>query len=201
MVLTAQNVALPALALLWQAPPAAHDDVPALKVAPALLSAGESSRLHEALVYRARVAQSAGVELMLNAICAITLAGRPEREPANSRGRPFAVIRERPLSSRFKVTRLARSIAVRRGLPRSPTLRGSASGRPSLGSVKRRKLRAVRVSLLLVWRPSETHRQVVDWACEACLQQVNSSACISKSRPAMRVCSPSWASIVRPERL
>lgn len=67
VALTAPNVPLPALALLWQAPPAAHADAPALKVAAALLSAGESSRLHEALVYRARRAQSAGFEPLLNA--------------------------------------------------------------------------------------------------------------------------------------
>ena len=57
---TAPNVPLPAVALLWLGPPVAHADAPALEVASALLSAGDSSRLNEALVYNARAAQAAG---------------------------------------------------------------------------------------------------------------------------------------------
>jgi zinc protease len=53
------NVPLPAVALLWKGPPAASADTPALQVAAALLSSGESSRLNEALVYRAQIAQQA----------------------------------------------------------------------------------------------------------------------------------------------
>jgi len=56
----APNVPLPAVALVWKGPPAAHADAPALEVASALLSAGDSSRLNEALVYNARAAQAAG---------------------------------------------------------------------------------------------------------------------------------------------
>jgi zinc protease len=63
----APNVPLPALALLWQGPRAAHADAPALEVAAALLAGGESSRLHQALVYRARSAQAAGFFADLNA--------------------------------------------------------------------------------------------------------------------------------------
>ena len=65
--LTGPNVPLPAVALLWQAPAAASADAAALHVAAALLSAGESSRLNEALVYRQRVAQSAGFDVSLYA--------------------------------------------------------------------------------------------------------------------------------------
>lgn len=54
------KVPLPALAVLWQGPPAAHADAAALQVASALLSAGDSARLNEALVYRAQAAQAAG---------------------------------------------------------------------------------------------------------------------------------------------
>jgi zinc protease len=54
------NVPLPAVALLWQGPPAASTDAAALQIAGALLSAGDSSRLHERLVYRARIAQATG---------------------------------------------------------------------------------------------------------------------------------------------
>jgi len=54
------NVPLPAVALVWKGPPASHPDAPALEVAQALLSAGESARLNQALVYTARSAQAAG---------------------------------------------------------------------------------------------------------------------------------------------
>jgi len=54
------NVPLPAVALVWQAPPVTSADSAALRVAEALLSAGESSRLNQSLVYRQRVASQAG---------------------------------------------------------------------------------------------------------------------------------------------
>jgi len=54
------NVPLPAVALVWKGPPASHADATALEVAQALLSAGESARLNQALVYSARTAQAAG---------------------------------------------------------------------------------------------------------------------------------------------
>jgi zinc protease len=61
------TVPLPALAVLWQGPRAGDADAPALSVASALLSQGESSRLNESLVYRAQIAQSAGFYADLNA--------------------------------------------------------------------------------------------------------------------------------------
>jgi zinc protease len=63
----APNVPLPAVALLWKAPPASHADAPALEMAQALLSAGESSRLNQALVYTAQSAQAAGFDADLYA--------------------------------------------------------------------------------------------------------------------------------------
>lgn len=53
------NVPLPAVVLAWLAPPAKNKDSVALEVAAALLANGESSRLHQALVYRQQIAQSA----------------------------------------------------------------------------------------------------------------------------------------------
>ena len=67
VVLNAPQVPLPALALLWQGPPANHPDAPALEVVAALLAAGESSRLNEALVYRSQIAQSVGFSADLHA--------------------------------------------------------------------------------------------------------------------------------------
>jgi zinc protease len=60
VTIKAPNVPLPAVALVWKGPPASHADAPALEMAQALLSAGESSRLNEALVYTAQAAQAAG---------------------------------------------------------------------------------------------------------------------------------------------
>ena len=56
----APNVPLPAVALVWKGPSAAHPDAPALELASALLASGDSSRLNEALVYNSQAAQAAG---------------------------------------------------------------------------------------------------------------------------------------------
>ncbi len=60
--ITAPSVPLPAVAITWLAPPAGDADIPALKIAAALLGSGESSRLHQALVYRQQLASSVGFE-------------------------------------------------------------------------------------------------------------------------------------------
>lgn len=67
VTITAPNVPLPAVALLWKGPRADHADAAALEIASALLSAGDSSRLNEALVYRAQAAQAAGFATELHA--------------------------------------------------------------------------------------------------------------------------------------
>jgi zinc protease len=53
------NVPLPAVVLTWLAPAAKSADDAALTIASALLSDGDSSRLHQALVYRQQIAQRA----------------------------------------------------------------------------------------------------------------------------------------------
>lgn len=60
---TSATAPLPALAISWLIPPARDADTIPLQVAAALLSQGESSRLYQALVYRAQVAQQAGAEV------------------------------------------------------------------------------------------------------------------------------------------
>ena len=81
----APNGPLPALALGWKGPPARHPDAAALAVASALLSAGESSRLNQALVYRAQSAQAAGFATDLHADAgmlaayAVAASGQPLR--------------------------------------------------------------------------------------------------------------------------
>ena len=94
------TVPLPALALLWQGPRAGAADAPALQVAAALLAAGESSRLNEALVYRAQLAQSAGFYADLNAD-----AGMLAAYAIAATGRPLAAIEA---ALRREIERLAR---------------------------------------------------------------------------------------------
>ena len=53
------NVPLPAVAITFPAPAANHPDAAALAVLDAVLSAGESSRLYETLVYEQQLAQNA----------------------------------------------------------------------------------------------------------------------------------------------
>ena len=74
VTLTAPQVPLPAVALLWKGPPAAHADAAALQIAGALLSAGDSSRLNEALVYRDQAAQAAGLSVDLYADAGLLVA-------------------------------------------------------------------------------------------------------------------------------
>ncbi|WP_350016398.1 pitrilysin family protein [Rhodanobacter sp. IGA1.0] len=60
---TSETAPLPGVAITWLIPPASDSaDSIALKVAAALLSQGESSRLYQSLVYRHQVAQEAGAD-------------------------------------------------------------------------------------------------------------------------------------------
>ena len=54
---------LPAVAITYLAPPDRSKDTPALTVAQAILSGGESSRLYQQLVYRQQIAQEASFNL------------------------------------------------------------------------------------------------------------------------------------------
>lgn len=67
VTVTGPQVPLPAVALVWLAPPVTSADAPALQVAAALLSGGESSRLNQSLVYRQQVAGQASFEADLRA--------------------------------------------------------------------------------------------------------------------------------------
>ncbi len=59
------NVPLPAGALTWLIPSARSDDAEPLEIAATILSDGDSSRLHQSLVYRQQLAQSAGASANL----------------------------------------------------------------------------------------------------------------------------------------
>jgi zinc protease len=56
---TGPNVPLPAVAITYLTPPASSPDADVLRVAEAILSEGESSRLYQSLVYSQQVAQEA----------------------------------------------------------------------------------------------------------------------------------------------
>ena len=80
---TGPKVPLPAVALVWLAPSVTSADAPALQVASALLSGGESSRLNQSLVYRQRVAGQASFDADLRTgpglliATAIAAGGKP----------------------------------------------------------------------------------------------------------------------------
>ena len=86
LTITAPTVPLPAVALVWQAPPLKSPDAAALQVAAAVLAAGESSRLHQSLVYRQQIATQAGFEANLRAgpglliAYAVAAGGKPIAE-------------------------------------------------------------------------------------------------------------------------
>ena len=57
----AANVPLPGFAVTWLAPAASHADAPALNVLSSILGEGESSRLHQTLVYKKQLAVEVNV--------------------------------------------------------------------------------------------------------------------------------------------
>lgn len=61
VIIYAPNVPLPAVAVSFLSPPAKSPDTPALQIATAILSGGESSRLYQELVYKQQIAQDAGI--------------------------------------------------------------------------------------------------------------------------------------------
>ncbi len=83
VTVTGPQVPLPAVALVWLAPPVTSADAPALQVAAALLGSGESSRLNQSLVYRQQLAGQAGFDADLRAgpglltATAIAASGKP----------------------------------------------------------------------------------------------------------------------------
>ncbi|HUP46700.1 MAG TPA: pitrilysin family protein [Thermoanaerobaculia bacterium] len=97
------NVPLPAVALTWLAPPASHPDAPALDVAVAILSRGESSRLYQSLVYRQRIAQEveAAAELMEDlgfiGVLAIMASGHTAEEGEKALRAELRALQDKPV--------------------------------------------------------------------------------------------------------
>lgn len=60
---TAPNVPFPAVAITYLGPRSDSSDLPALRIADAILSGGESSRLYQSLVYKQQIAQEASFNI------------------------------------------------------------------------------------------------------------------------------------------
>ncbi|MER3630878.1 MAG: insulinase family protein [Blastocatellia bacterium] len=63
---TGPRVPFPATAIIYRAPASNHPDIPALRLAAAILSGGESSRLYKSLIRELKIAQQAELDLELN---------------------------------------------------------------------------------------------------------------------------------------
>ncbi len=94
------KVPLPAVALVWLAPPVTSPDAPALRIAAALLGSGESSRLSQALMYRQGIAGQVGFDADLRAGPGLLTA-----TAIAASGKPLAAVRQALLA---EVLRLAR---------------------------------------------------------------------------------------------
>ncbi|OQW47709.1 MAG: peptidase M16 [Proteobacteria bacterium SG_bin6] len=99
------NVPLPAVAVSYQIPPDRNKDSAALAVLDAVLSAGNSSRLYEALVYREQVAAQAGTFISSReatgtlAAYAIVAGGKSAAAAETSLKREIARLRTAPVSA------------------------------------------------------------------------------------------------------
>jgi zinc protease len=100
IALTGPRVALPAVALAWLAPPVTSPDAPALHIAAALLSGGESSRLNQSLVYRRQLAAQAGFEADLRAGPGLLIASAIAAD-----GKPLAAVKAGLLAELLRLTR------------------------------------------------------------------------------------------------
>jgi len=60
------RVPFPATALVYRAPRTSHPDIPALRLAAAIMSGGQSSRLYQSLVRNQQIAQESFLDLELN---------------------------------------------------------------------------------------------------------------------------------------
>ncbi|QYE35984.1 insulinase family protein [Polymorphobacter sp. PAMC 29334] len=98
----APNTPLPAVAISWAVPPSKSPDDAALSVLDAILSAGESSRLYESLVYRDQLASSAGANLDdrqdtgVFAVYAILAGGKSAADGEAALRREVARLRDAP---------------------------------------------------------------------------------------------------------
>lgn len=100
----APNVALPAVAMTWLAPPARHEDAYAISIAEAILGEGESSRLQERLV-RGEISQEVMVgadlrhDLGLFVIVSIMASGHQPAEAEKILREELKKLAEKPITA------------------------------------------------------------------------------------------------------
>ena len=100
LALSGPQVALPAVALVWLAPPLTSPDAAALRIAAALLGGGESSRLNQSLVYRRQLAAQAGFNADLRAGPGLLIASA-----VAAGGKPLAELEAGLLAEVLRLTR------------------------------------------------------------------------------------------------
>ena len=99
------NTPLPAVLISYHIPPERSADTPAIMVLNAILSAGESSRLYEDLVYRDQLAQSASTFLDTKqstgnlVLYAMMASGKPVAEGEAALKKEVARLRDAPVSA------------------------------------------------------------------------------------------------------
>ncbi|HYI47234.1 MAG TPA: pitrilysin family protein [Allosphingosinicella sp.] len=98
------NIPLPAVLIAFPAPPASDADAAAMEVLDGILSTGESSRLHQSLVYRDRIAAQASSFVDIKqgrgslAVYAILSGGRTAEAGETALRREIARFRDVPVS-------------------------------------------------------------------------------------------------------
>lgn len=106
LVVKAPNVPLPAVAISYLAPPAKDQDSPALQIAEAVLSGGESSRLYQELVYKQQIAQEANFSVEGNAdkglmyFTAVMASGKTPAEGEKSLLAELKKMQDAPVSAK-----------------------------------------------------------------------------------------------------
>lgn len=174
------NVPLPAVALVWKGPPAGHPDAPALEVAQALLSAGESARLNQALVYSARSAQAAGFSADLYADAGMLAAYAIAASGQSLRRLESALLDQISLLARGKVgydeidkvrTQLLTATLLQRqtpqGLANAIGMAALQLGDPREADARLARLQAVRVTdvqRVLQQQVLQAHRVTIDYS-------------------------------------
>ena len=179
---TGPQVPLPALALVWQAPPVTSPDAPALRIAAALLGGGESSRLNQALVYRQQFASSAGFDADLRAgpgllvATAVAAGGKPLAKLKAALLDEVRRLAERPIApadlDKVRTQLLTDALLSRQtpeglasALAEAAVLEGGAQ-RVNAGLVALQKVTAVQVQQVLRRYVLEAHSVTIQYVQE-----------------------------------
>jgi zinc protease len=155
----APNVPLPAVAITYLAPDSKSKDIAALKIAQAILSGGESSRLYQELVYKQQIAQEASfgvderVDKGLLNFTAVMASGKTPETGEKSLLAELKKIQDAPVSA--KELEKAKNGIVANALRELQTNRGKAfaigngviyHSNPDFVNVELKELQAVTIA-------------------------------------------------------